>query len=124
MFHEAYNMVKTFQLTAGQPVSEIPVLLSKDRVALRIKWMEEELGELQSAESIRDQADALTDLMYYLIGAYVEMGIIPDGPFCIVHHSNMEKLSSPAGIIKDADGKVEKPEDWKHPDVLDYKKRT
>ncbi len=113
--NEAYQMVKHFQKTAGQPVSEFPQQLSKERVSLRAKWILGELNEFMSASNREDQADALTDILYYLIGAYVEMGIRPDPLFRIVHDSNMKKINSPDGITKDETGKVLKPSAWKHP---------
>lgn len=118
MINEAYELVKIFQSVAGQPVSTHPRKLSEDRVSIRIKWMEEEIQEFKEAEDVYSQADALTDLLYYLLGAYVEIGIKPDALFDLVHKTNMMKLTSCEGIIKSKDGKVQKPSDWKHPDVI------
>ena len=69
------------------------------------------------AKDIYSQADALTDLLYYLLGTYVEMGIKPDALFTIVHNANMMKLTSVDGIIRSTDGKIQKPSTWQHPDV-------
>lgn len=114
---EIYEMVKQFQLKAGQPVPTYPVALEPDRAKLRAKWMSEELQEFLDASDIYQQADALTDLLYYLMGTYVEMCVKPD-PLCkIVHEANMEKLTDPNRIIRDYDGKIQKPLDWHHPDA-------
>lgn len=118
MLNEAFGLVKEFQSAAGQPVSQLPVELGQERLALRVKWMAEELEEFQQARNLLTQADALTDLLYYLLGIYVEMGIKPDGLFQIIHRSNMMKLNASEGIVKDLDGKVEKPAGWMHPDRL------
>lgn len=117
MIDEAYYLVELFQRSANQPVSTKPVELTKQRVAIRAKWMHEELEEFISANDIYSQADALTDLLYYLLGTYVEMGLKPDGLFSIVHRSNMMKIESSEGIIKDENGKVQKPSNWTHPDI-------
>lgn len=120
MFDKAYQMVKIFHKNAEQPVSEQPVKLERDRAILHKKWMAEELDEFISAKNIYEQADALTDLMYYLLGTYVEMGIQAntlESLFQIVHNSNMMKLETSEGIIKNNEGKVQKPSEWVHPDT-------
>ena len=117
MIDEAYQLVENFQRSANQPISQKPVELPKQRVDIRAKWMYEELEEFVSANDVYSQADALTDLLYYLLGTYVEMGLKPDAIFSIVHHSNMMKIESSDGIIKDENGKVQKPSNWVHPDI-------
>lgn len=117
MINEAYNMVAQFQEMARQPVSSSPKQLDKERVSIRAKWMKEEIEEFLEADNIDSQADALTDLLYYLLGTYVEMGVRPDDLFYIVHNANMQKLQTRQGIIKDENGKVQKPISWKHPDI-------
>ena len=86
------------------------------------KWMLEEINEFVEATTIYEQVDALTDLLYYLLGAYVEIGVKPDSIFRIVHDSNMAKLFSSEGVVKDDDGKIVKPKEWKHPDDEIHKK--
>lgn len=117
MLDEAYALVQNFQLAAGQPVSKLPVKLSRQRTAIRGRWMEEELREFLEAGDIYEQADALTDLLYYLLGTYVEMGVRPDTLFQIVHGANLSKLDSETGVIRSEDGKIQKPPEWRHPDA-------
>ena len=117
MIDEAYLLVEHFQHSANQPVSQKPVELPKQRVDIRAKGMYEELEDFISANDIYSQADALTDLLYYLLGTYVEMGLKPDALFSIVHRSNMLKIESAEGIIKDENGRVQKPSNWFHPDA-------
>lgn len=117
MLNEAYEMVKVFQTDAGQPVSNVPRRLEKERVNIRAKWMSEELQEFLTAPDLYSQADAIIDLLYYLLGTCVEMGIKPDILFQIVHESNMKKILSGGFAIKDSDGKVQKPPSWTHPDA-------
>lgn len=116
MINEAYHMVEEFQNAARQPVSDLPRQLDKERVSIRVEWMIEEIKEFLEADTIDEQADALTDLLYYLLGTYVEMGIKPDALFCVIHNANMQKLEAKEGIIKDKNGKVLKPLHWNHPD--------
>lgn len=117
MLNEAYEMVKIFQTAAGQPVSNVPQCLKKERVNIRAKWMSEELQEFLTAPDVYSQADAMIDLLYYLLGTCVEMGIKPDTLFQIIHESNMKKLAFGSSVIKDSDGKVQKPPVWTHPDT-------
>lgn len=117
MIDEAYKMVEAFQKVAKQPISKFPVELSKKRVIIRANWMIEEIKEFIAAKDIYSQADALTDLLYYLLGTYVEMGVKPDTLFNIVHDANMMKLTTTEGVKKREDGKVQKPSNWKHPDA-------
>ena len=116
MIDDAFELVAQFQLSANQPVAKYPTKLASERVQCRKKWMQEEINEFVEATDIYEQVDALTDLLYYLLGAYVEIGVKPDSVFQIVHNSNMAKLFCSEGVIKDTDGKVEKPKEWKHPD--------
>jgi Uncharacterized protein conserved in bacteria len=116
MINEAYEKVALFQEFANQPVSKSPRQLDPERVITRAKWMMEELAEFVNADSVYAQADSLTDLLYYLLGAFVEMGIKPDSLFEIVHSANMGKVTATSGIITDSTGKVQKPPEWKHPD--------
>jgi len=77
--------------------------------------MSEELQEFLDASDICRQADALTDLLYYLRGTYAEMGVTPEPLYKIVHEANMRKLADPRGILRDRDGKGQKPPGWRHP---------
>ena len=116
MIDEAFDLVANFQLLADQPVAKSPGALSNERVKCRKKWMQEEINEFAAATDVYEQVDALTDLMYYLLGAFVEIGVKPDSVFRIVHDSNMAKLTGCESIVKDSDGKIVKPKKWKHPD--------
>ncbi len=113
MITEAVRLVKDFQNSADQPISDKPTLMSVEQVNRRIRWITEELEELKEAVSVEQQADALTDVLYYLLGAFVELGVDPDPLFEIVHNANMEKLQNRK---TDSEGKVLKPKGWTHPD--------
>lgn len=82
------------------------------RVTKRGSWMLEELIEFLRADTVVDQADALTDLLYFVMGTFVEMGIKPDALFDIVHNANMAKLVN-GKPMRDKQGKIIKPTGWK-----------
>lgn len=113
MINEAYELVKEFQQKANQPSSEFPLFLNKERCSIRCKWMKAELEEFEQGKDIYEQADAIIDLLYYALGALVEMGVAPDELFLLIHECNMKKLSN---VICDEDGKILKPSGWCHPD--------
>jgi predicted HAD superfamily Cof-like phosphohydrolase len=86
-FHETFNL----------PILETPTIPGKDRCALRINLLQEELDELKAAIEDNDLveiADALCDLQYVLSGAIHEFGL--GGKFKAlfeeVQRSNMSKV--------------------------------
>lgn len=117
MLDEAIALVRTFQQCAGQPAVGKPIMADAERVRTRIKWITDELEEYWGAETIYEQADALIDTLYYLLGAFVDSGIAADRLFEIVHRSNMRKVSPDVTIVQADDSKIEKPADWTHPDL-------
>ena len=113
MINGAYELVKSFQKMAGQPIREFPQFLSRQRCNIRCKWMREEIEEFENSNTVYEQADAIMDLLYYAIGALVEMGVKPDELFLLVHEYNVKKI---IGKRCDDDGKIMKPCGWQHPD--------
>jgi predicted HAD superfamily Cof-like phosphohydrolase len=84
--------------------------------------LEEELDEYREAVKDRDLvgvADALTDLMYVLLGTYVSHGLqdYAEALFDEVHRSNMSKFSVPGEIVQRQDGKVLKSGAFFPPDI-------
>jgi len=57
--------------------------------------------------------DALADLAYVTEGAWMTFGVDPQPVIDEVHRANMTKV----GGKKDAEGKQQKPEGWKPPDI-------
>lgn len=112
MINEAYDLVKDFQLQAGQPVRNIPTFLSQERALIRFGWMKEELDEFLEAQNVYEQADSIMDLLYYSLGTLVELGVKPDDLFLLLHKWNLKKLND---ICYDDKGKVLKPKGWRHP---------
>jgi predicted HAD superfamily Cof-like phosphohydrolase len=86
----------------------------------RIKFMRDmvisELNELNEAENVVDQADAMVDLIYYVAHCAWKQGIDLDPIFEMVHKANMRKLVDGKPIIG-ANGKVLKPQGWYGPEA-------
>ena len=88
---------------------------------LRLQALVEEVGELGEAIGNEDFVgilDALTDLQYFLDGTYIAFGMAHlKGPaFAEVHRTNMAKLHD-GRPVRNAAGRVQKPEGWKPPDL-------
>lgn len=101
-----------------EPTVNIPSTVSE----LRLKLLEEELNEYRKAVEDHDLvavADALTDLMYVLLGTYVSHGLqnYAEPLFQEVHRSNMSKFGDAGEVIRRSDGKVLKPGAFFPPDI-------
>jgi len=95
-----------------------PTAKHSDERDLQIDLIEEELEELKTAyrqENLEEIADAITDLLYVVIGAYVRFGLANHALklWNEVHQSNLTK----AGASKRVDGKQEKGENFVDPDI-------
>lgn len=115
MLKEFMN-VRDFQFAFESPVSDIPIQLEPDRKLARSSWMLEKLSEFLKAIPIEDEADALIDLFYLIMGTFVEMGINPQPLFEIVHEANMGKLWPDGKPRFNRQGKIRKPADWDNPE--------
>jgi predicted HAD superfamily Cof-like phosphohydrolase len=92
----ALNQVAEFHRTFKHPIVNTPTIPSKERSALRVSLLAEELKELQQAiddNNMVEIADALCDLQYVLSGAVLEFGLAEKfkALFDEVHRSNMSK---------------------------------
>src|ERR1700742_5233933 len=92
----ALNQVAEFHTTFKHPIVKSPAIPSKQRCALRIELLAEELKELQQAvndDNLTEVADALCDLQYVLSGAILEFGLGEKFKelFDEVQRSNMRK---------------------------------
>ncbi|MEE9437427.1 MAG: nucleoside triphosphate pyrophosphohydrolase family protein [Saprospiraceae bacterium] len=90
------NDVAKFHDTFSLPILEKPIIPSKDRCALRISLLQEELNELKEAienDDLVEVADAFCDIQYVLSGAILEFGMGDDFKtmFDEVQRSNMSK---------------------------------
>lgn len=120
---EQLDMLVEFHTTGDvyleeQPTIDIPSPVSE----LRFNLLQEELDEYRKAMKDRDLvgvADALTDLMYVLLGTYVSHGLqsYAEELFHEVHRSNMSKFSLAEQTMRREDGKVLKPISFSPPDI-------
>jgi predicted HAD superfamily Cof-like phosphohydrolase len=114
MFKEAQNAVRKFHEVCEHPINDKPTMLNRARFEKRVTWMLEELGELVSAKNFVDQLDGLSDLLYFIFGTFVEMGVDGSEIFQIVHEANMRKQSSRNAKFRH--GKTVKPDNWLPPE--------
>lgn len=114
----AYAQVREFHKAFNHPVKDKPIMLERQRLLDRVKWTQEELQELLDAQTVTDQADAIIDAIYFLLGTLVEMGVQPQPLFDIVQNTNMAKLFPDGKPRYREDGKVIKPEGWVAPEPL------
>lgn len=124
-FHEAF----------GLPVVSHPSIPSDDRVALRLRLIDEEYKEVRSEltnilekqrygheiggaqQRLADLAKELSDLIYVIYGCALEFGLDLDRALAIVHTSNMSKLGEDGKPIRREDGKILKGPNYKPADL-------
>ncbi len=112
-FHRALQVY-----TSEQPTAQLPPEVRE----LRIRLIQEELDEYATAARAEDLvgiADALTDLLYVVLGAMLAHGLHPvaEALFWEVHRSNMSKVGPDGQPVLRADGKVLKPAHYSPPDL-------
>ncbi len=103
---------------AERPQATLP----PDVAAVRLALLEEELQEYREALAAGDLveiADALTDLLYVLLGTMISHGLqeVAEDLFAEVHRSNMTKLGPDGQVVYREDGKVLKPPTFEPPDL-------
>lgn len=114
MFEEAQRAVYKFHEACDHPIALQPTELERARLEKRITWMVEELGELVAAKDFVTQLDSLADLLYFVIGTFVEMGVDGSKIFRIVHEANMRKRGVGGATFRH--GKTVKPVNWLPPE--------
>jgi predicted HAD superfamily Cof-like phosphohydrolase len=116
-FHKAY----------GMPVGSVKVKLDVNdmtqedgaRVMLRHKLLVEEFEEVMKATNPEELIKEACDLVYVILGMFVEFGWDFDKAFNRVHESNMSKLDENGKPIYRDDGKVLKGPNYKTADMSD-----
>jgi predicted HAD superfamily Cof-like phosphohydrolase len=69
-------------------------------------------------ETIAEQADAITDIIYYLLNGSAKAGVDIEEVFNEVHKANMAKGGKDGkSFIRNEKGKVMKPKGWTPPDI-------
>lgn len=117
------RMLEEFHRVFGAHLEHAPTAdISAETIALRVSLIQEELNEYRVAAEARDLvgiADALSDLMYVVLGTYVSHGLqdVAEALFAEVHRSNMSKLDATGQVTYRADGKVLKSARWSPPDL-------
>ena len=111
-FHKAFEL---HDQTSGFPVTPSP-----ETCLLRISCLTEEISELGLAMGNKDRCemlDALIDIQYFLSGTILAcgMGEVFEEGFDRVHKTNMAKLGPDGRCVRDHNGRVQKPSDWKPP---------
>lgn len=120
---EQLRMLEEFHRIFGAHLETSPTAdLSDETVALRVSLIQEELNEYRQAAQAHDLvavADALSDLMYVVLGTYVSHGLqdVAEALFAEVHRSNLSKLDEDGRVIYRDDGKVLKSALWRPPDL-------
>ncbi len=120
-----FEKVGKFMKTFGQDVKTSSGLSSEKINLLRIKLIEEELGEFKKAineKNLIEVADALTDILYVTYGAGHAFGIDLDKCFDEVQKSNMSKLDDAGKPIYNDLGKVMKGPNYFKPNLVNIRK--
>jgi predicted HAD superfamily Cof-like phosphohydrolase len=117
------RQLEEFHRVFGAHLEAAPTAdLSDETIGLRVSLIQEELNEYRQAAEAHDLvavADALSDLLYVVLGTYVSHGLqdVAEALFDEVHRSNMSKLDENGQVIYRADGKVLKSNRWSPPDL-------
>ena len=113
-----YAVVQQFHKAIKHPDGTgVPSFISSKEKRRRYAWMAEELGEFMSADTTVDQADALGDLLWFVVGTLVCMNIPPSAVMKPITKANMSKIGDDGYVkYRAEDGKVQKPEGWVPPE--------
>jgi len=112
----AWLDVREFHMVFGHPAPNYPQMQPSERADARGKWIESEVEELREATTLTGQADAYLDIVYFAIGGLVELGVMPNRLWYLVHEANMAKRHPDGSVKRREDGKIIKPEGWVAPD--------
>lgn len=94
----------------------------KDQDTWELYWglAGEELNELMNADTLEDELDGIIDSIWTLIGYGLARGYDMSGAWNEVARSNLDKISENGSCIKDINGKVQKPANWRKPDLSPF----
>jgi predicted HAD superfamily Cof-like phosphohydrolase len=65
-------------------------------------------------------ADGDVDVMVVTVGSLMSQGVNVQGACGEVNRSNLDKLLPDGSVLKDANGKIQKPEGWKKPNLVPF----
>ncbi len=105
--------VQKFHEKFGHPVSTELCNIETQRALDRVKWIKSECSEYIDAVIANDKveiADALGDILYFVLGTVVEHGLQDnmEDVFQAIQDSNMSKLGADGNPMYRADGKIMK----------------
>ena len=118
-----FEEVKTFMETFGQMIRTKPQFPDKKTMQLRYDLIKEELNELEHAmktKNLKEDADALTDILNVAYGAGYAYGIDLDKCFKEVQRANMSKLGTDGKPIYNEKGKVMKGPNYSEPNLKQF----
>ena len=118
-----FEDVKTFMEAFGQIVRTKPQFPNDKTMLLRFDLIKEELTELDHAmitKNLKENADALTDILYVTYGAGYAYGINLDKCFKEVQRANMSKLGKDGKPIYNKKGKVMKGSNYLEPNLKQF----
>lgn len=124
---DPFEQVAKFKRYEGRELPEVPRFLSEDEWIFREELREEELEETIdgfTSENMVETADGLCDQIFVLIGTLIETVGVDAARECWaeVCRSNLDKF--PGGVCtRNAKGKVQKPADWRPPDIAGVLRR-
>ena len=84
-FYKAVNLPEYFD------IPDKPITLNPKTRSKFITYVIGELVEFGQAKDITGQADAMIDVLYFVLNIFLEMGLDPDELHKIVHKTNMAK---------------------------------
>ena len=96
----------------------VPAEISQGRIQMFLEELEEYRAAVHNHDIV-EIADALTDMLYVLLGTFITHGLqdIAEELFAEVHCSNMSKLDEQGQPIFRQDGKVLKSDQFSDPDL-------
>jgi len=133
---DTHLLVSYFHEAFGLPNVSHPSVPSAERVALRLRLIDEEYQEVRAellnilekqryghhidnpCQRLADLAKELSDLIYVIQGTALEFGLPLNEAFVEVHRSNMSKLGLDGKPIRREDGKVLKGPHYREADIL------
>lgn len=89
-----YERVLQFYDAMGMDRPDAPAGMGANRRNQRMTYLLSEIVEFGEANRLHTQVAELTDLLYFVLGTFAELGVDPEMPFTIVHQANMAKLWS------------------------------
>ncbi len=87
-------MVNEFHEKFGYTIGDKPALLKKSLLRFRADFITEEADEFHESveeEDLTRMVDALGDLLYFVYGTAVALGVDMEPVFAEIHRSNMTK---------------------------------